>query len=148
MEDVRKFLDRDPYRFVMRVLMTKWKPMILSAIYFEGGTARYNQFKKGLPISEKVLTENLRELESDGLLVRKVYAEVPPRVEYTLTETGNSAVKLLFQIYSWGYNEMVSRGMEIDKRGAMYHGLMEPDEEIMKMPMQDYLEMLQSEETD
>ena len=140
-----KWLNRDPYRYVMRVFMTKWKPMILTAISFDHGTTRYTQFKKGLPISEKVLTENLRELEADGLINRTVYAEIPSRVEYTLTESGESVVQLLFQIYDWGYAEMERRGLPIDRRGAMFHGHIEPDPAIMQITMREYLELMDEE---
>lgn len=145
MENIEKWLGEDPYRFVMRIVMTKWKPMILTAIYFDNGATRYSQFYKGLPISEKVLTENLRELEEDGMIKRNVYPEIPPRVEYTLTNAGDSAVKLLFQIYDWGYAEMKRRGLEIDRRGAMFHGYLDPDPAIMNISMREYLKMLQKE---
>ena len=128
------------------MVKTKWKPPILSAIHFDHGATRYSQFYKGLPISEKVLTENLRELEEDGLIKRNVYPEIPPRVEYTLTPSGDNAVRLLFQIYDWGYQEMKRRGLEIDRRGAMFHGYLEPDPTIMNMSMREYLKLLQEEE--
>jgi DNA-binding HxlR family transcriptional regulator len=131
----------DPYHFVMRMFLTKWKPMILTAIYFDKGTTRYNKFTATLPIREKVLTENLRELEADGLIVREVFAEVPPRVEYHLSELGESVIPILFSLYDWGWKDMTRRGVKIDKRGQMYHGYLEPDEKIMSMPMKEYLSM-------
>lgn len=142
MDKTELWLGEDPYRFAMRMLMAKWKPMILSAIYFDNGATRFTKFSKGLPISEKVLTENLRELEADGLIQRNIYPEVPPRVEYTLTDSGRSAVNLLFSIYDWGYKEMERRGLEIDKRGAMYHGYQPQEAEIMDVPMRTYLKQL------
>lgn len=145
MDNIEFWLGEDPYRFVMRMFMTKWKPMILSAIYFDNGATRYTQFSKGLPISEKVLTENLRELEADEMIQRNIYPEIPPRVEYTLTDSGRSAVKLLFLIYDWGYKEMERRGLDIDKRGAMYHGYLPEDAEVMAIPMREYIKQLQKE---
>ena len=67
------------------------------------GTKRFGELKKSLgSISQKVLTANLRAMEESGLLTRKVYAEVPPRVEYTLTETGQSLKPILDSMYKWG----------------------------------------------
>jgi DNA-binding HxlR family transcriptional regulator len=131
----------DPYHHIMRVFMTKWKPLILTTIYFDKGTTRYREFTTNLPIREKVLTENLRELEADGLVSRKVYPEVPPRVEYHLTELGYSTIPLLFSLYDWAWNDMNRRGIKIDKRGQMYHGYLEPDDTIMSMPMKEYLSL-------
>lgn len=67
------------------------------------GTKRFGELKKSLgSISQNVLTANLRAMEESGLLTRKVYAEVPPRVEYTLTETGQSLKPILDSMYKWG----------------------------------------------
>ena len=73
------------------------------------GTKRFGELKKSIgSISQKVLTSNLRSMEEDGLLTRKVYAEVPPRVEYTLTELGKSLQPILLAMQQWGleYQEM------------------------------------------
>ena len=67
------------------------------------GTKRFGELKKSIgSISQKVLTSNLRSMEESGLLTRKVYAEVPPRVEYTLTETGYSLKPILDSMVEWG----------------------------------------------
>ena len=67
------------------------------------GTKRFGELKKSIgSISQKVLTSNLREMEADGLVNRKVYAEVPPRVEYTLTDTGYSLKPILDAMVEWG----------------------------------------------
>lgn len=67
------------------------------------GTKRFGELKKSIgSISQKVLTSNLRAMEEQGLVNRKVYAEVPPRVEYTLTETGHSLKPILNSMYKWG----------------------------------------------
>ena len=67
------------------------------------GTKRFGELKKSLTgISQKVLTANLRDMEANGLLTRKAYAEVPPRVEYTLTEIGESLKPILGAMFDWG----------------------------------------------
>ena len=136
--------DEDPYHFIMHVFMSKWKPFILTAIYFDNGSTRYNKFTATFPISNKVLTENLRELEADGLIEREFFPEIPPHVEYHLTPIGETVIPLLFQLYDWGWNEMNRRNIPIDKRGQMYHGYMKPDPEMMGAPKEEYLQMLQA----
>ena len=67
------------------------------------GTKRFGELKKSVGlITQKVLTQNLRDMEESGLLIRKVYAEVPPRVDYTLTETGYSLKPILDSMVEWG----------------------------------------------
>ena len=140
------FLDgEDPYRFVQRMFVSKWKPFLLTALYFDTDSTRYGRFSSVLPITDKVLTENLRELEADGLIMRVVYPEVPPRVEYRLTDVGKSTIPLLFSLYDWGWNEMRRRNMQIDRRGQMFHGYLEPDEEIMQMPIEKFIELVRRE---
>ena len=76
-----------PVEYTASLLGNKWKPLILRELL--EGTKRYNELtRKVVGISPKVLTENLRDLEEDGILTRKVYPEVPPRVEYSLTDKG------------------------------------------------------------
>lgn len=85
----------------MMLIGEKWKVLILCDLM--DGTRRFGQLKKSVgAISQKVLTQNLRAMEEDGLLTRKVYAEVPPRVEYTLTERGYSLRPILDAMYHWG----------------------------------------------
>lgn len=79
----------------------KWKVLILRDLM--PGTKRFGELKKSIGnVSQKVLTANLRSMEESGLLTRKVYAEVPPRVEYTLTETGYSLQPVLSSMVDWG----------------------------------------------
>ncbi|HOA06860.1 MAG TPA: helix-turn-helix domain-containing protein [Spirochaetota bacterium] len=79
----------------------KWKSMILWII--SGRTVRFNALRRELHgITQKMLTQQLRELEADGLLNRKVYAEVPPKVEYTLTEQAKNLLPVLEQLCEWG----------------------------------------------
>lgn len=79
----------------------KWKVIILRDLM--NGTMRFGELKKSIgSISQKVLTAQLRAMEESGLVHRKVYAEVPPRVEYTLTETGYSLKPILTAMENWG----------------------------------------------
>ena len=130
---VELFFKGDPYNFAIKAFCTRWKPILIMAIGFDEAT-RFNRFTKQLPISEKVLTENLRELEADGLITRTVYPEVPPRVEYKLTELGRSVCPILESIYRWGWKEMKRRGLPVDPIGEMWHGYRERDEEAMDSP--------------
>ncbi|AVK51210.1 MULTISPECIES: winged helix-turn-helix transcriptional regulator [Clostridium] len=79
----------------------KWKVLILRDLI--NGTKRFGELKKSInSISQKVLTQQLREMEEDGLVERTVYAEVPPRVEYSLTEDGISLKPVLNSMLAWG----------------------------------------------
>ena len=69
------------------------------------GVSRFGELKRGLKgISEKVLAQHLRELEKDGIIQRKVYAEVPPKVEYSLTASGKTLKPILDAMHDWGLN--------------------------------------------
>lgn len=90
-----------PVATTVELIGNKWKLLILRDLM--DGTKRFGQLKKSVgDISQKVLTQNLRAMEQDGLLTRKVYAEVPPRVEYSLTKTGASLHKTLNVMAQWG----------------------------------------------
>ena len=96
-----------PVEVTLMLISDRWKVLILRDLL--SGTKRFGELKKSIgSISQKVLTSNLRSMEEDGLLTRKVYAEVPPRVEYTLTELGESLRPILFAMQQWGleYQEM------------------------------------------
>ena len=96
-----------PVETTSMLIGDKWKVLILRDLL--SGTKRFGELKKSIgSISQKVLTSNLRSMEEDGLLTRKVYAEVPPRVEYTLTELGKSLQPILLAMQQWGleYQEM------------------------------------------
>ena len=81
----------------------KWKVLILREL--RGGTRRFGELKKSVTgISQKVLTANLRDMEENGLLTRKAFPEVPPRVEYTLTPLGKSMSPILDALAAWGQN--------------------------------------------
>jgi DNA-binding HxlR family transcriptional regulator len=80
----------------------KWKPIIVWHLGTKG-TKRFNELKKLLPnITQKMLTQQLRELENDGLVERKVYPQVPPKVEYSLTDLGESLMPILKSMCDWG----------------------------------------------
>ncbi len=80
----------------------KWKTVILWHLGVEG-TYRYNELRRLLPgVTHKVLTEQLKELEQDGLITRKQFDEIPPRVEYSMTEKGMTLMPLLQEMHHWG----------------------------------------------
>jgi DNA-binding HxlR family transcriptional regulator len=84
------------------VVSGKWKGLILWELEAHG-IRRFAALRRGLPgVSEKMLTQHLREMEEDGLVVRKVYAEVPPRVEYSLTDEGRALNAALAPLGLWG----------------------------------------------
>ncbi|KEQ23568.1 HxlR family transcriptional regulator [Paenibacillus tyrfis] len=88
----------------LAVIGGKWKLIILWHLGLEG-TKRFSELKKLIPhITQKMLTNQLRELEEDQLIFRKVYPVVPPRVEYSLTEHGESLMPVLKMMYNWGKN--------------------------------------------
>src|SRR5436190_10138260 len=79
----------------------KWKGVIL--FHLQGGTRRFGELRKRMPgITQRMLTKQLRALQEDRLVIRKVYAEVPPRVEYRLSETGESLRSVIDALKAWG----------------------------------------------
>lgn len=101
-----------PVETTLMLIGDKWKVLILRDLMME--TKRFGELKKSIGnISQKVLTAQLRDMEEKGLLIRTVYAEVPPRVEYTLTETGYSLKPILDAMSEWGeqYKEKVKLGL-------------------------------------
>lgn len=90
-----------PVETAARIIGSKWKLMVLRELV--NGTRRYNELRKGIPqISQKVLTENLKAMESDGIVIRTAYAEIPPRVEYSLSELGMSLKPIMDEMAVWG----------------------------------------------
>lgn len=90
-----------PVETALDVLAGKWKILILW--YLRRDTLRFNELQKMLPrVTQKMLIQKLRELEEDGIVNRKVYPVVPPKVEYSLTEYGESLKPILKQMYLWG----------------------------------------------
>jgi DNA-binding HxlR family transcriptional regulator len=88
------------------VIGGKWKPLVIYEL--KEGTLRFGQLlKKVQPrITQRMLTKELRELEKEGLVTRKVYLQVPPKVEYSLTKKGESLIPILDQLCEWGYEHM------------------------------------------
>ena len=90
-----------PVETTLMLIGDKWKVLILRELL--DGTKRFGELKKAIgSVSQKVLTAQLRDMEAKGLLTRTVYAEVPPRVEYTLTDTGYSLKPILDSMVAWG----------------------------------------------
>ena len=98
-----------PVTTTLSVIGGKWKPIILYVIGEE--TKRFSQIKKLIPIiSQKMLTQQLRELEQDGIIHRHVYPVVPPKVEYTLTEYGQTLMPIMKAMAAWGQRHKLSDG--------------------------------------
>lgn len=92
-----------PVETTLTLISDKWKVLILRDLLT--GTKRFGELRKSIgTVSQKVLTSQLRQMEESGLLTRKVYAEVPPRVEYTLTELGYSLRPIMDAMWAWGEN--------------------------------------------
>ena len=95
------------------VVSGKWKGLVLWELHTHG-TRRFGELRRGLPgVSEKMLTQHLRQMEEDGLVHRKVYAEVPPRVEYSLTQAGTSLNDALRPLGDWGRERLRREGLEV-----------------------------------
>ena len=92
-----------PVEMTLQLIGDKWKVLIIRDLLT--GTKRFSELMRSVSgITQKVLTSHLRNMEVDGLLTRKVYPEVPPKVEYTLTETGYSLKPILDSMVTWGTN--------------------------------------------
>jgi len=90
-----------PVEAALDVIGGKWKPLILWAL--GDNVLRFNELQKELPgVNAKMLTKQLRELEEDGVIKRTVYPEVPPRVEYSITEFGKTLIPILQALCTWG----------------------------------------------
>jgi DNA-binding HxlR family transcriptional regulator len=98
-----------PVEAAVDVFGGKWKALILW--WLQQRTWRFAELRRQIPgITEKMLTQQLRELEADGIVARRVYATVPPKVEYSLTEYGRSLKRALRALCDWGRNHMVRIG--------------------------------------
>ncbi len=104
-----KELPACPVETTLMLIGDKWKVLILRDLM--PGTKRFGELKKSIgSVSQKVLTAQLRDMEQNGLVHREVYAEVPPRVEYSLTELGRSLEPILDAMRNWGegYKSQIS----------------------------------------
>ena len=102
-ENEQRIIESCAMAYTVSIIDGRWKPAILWQLV--KGKLRYNELRKAIPAaSERILVLQLRELEQDGLIKRIVYAEVPPKVEYLLTEKGTSLKPLLKAMSDWGKN--------------------------------------------
>ena len=98
-----KVLPACPVETTLTLISDKWKVLIIRDLL--PGTKRFGELKKSIgSVSQKVLTSQLRQMEESGLLTMTVYPEVPPQVEYTLTELGQSLRPVLDALWNWGNN--------------------------------------------
>ena len=99
-----------PVKLTSSIIGGKWKPPLL--YHLEGRTRRFCELQRLIPgLTKKMLTQHLRELERDGIVHRKVYAEVPPRVEYSLTRHGESLKPILKLMSAWGNRHRARYGV-------------------------------------
>lgn len=110
----------NPYHYVRKCLLGKWKMTILNHIHHYGAI-RFNETRKTLPISEKVLAEQLRELADDGLVERIQYNTIPLKVEYVLTKQGEELMPALDILYIWSIRRMYELGIRIDPDAFVVH---------------------------
>ena len=97
----QRLIDACGMAATLKVIGGRWKPTILCRLV--AGTKRYNELKKSIEgISERMLVAQLRELEQEGIVRRVVYAEVPPRVEYEITDLGHTMTPMLRAMSDWG----------------------------------------------
>lgn len=103
-----KDLPNNPVEITLSMIDTRWKPLIIKELLT--GTKRFGELKKAVgTITQKVLTANLRDMEEKGLVEREVFQEMPPRVEYTLSDLGYSLAVVLDSMAEWGsaYKELL-----------------------------------------
>lgn len=101
-----------PVTATMKVLGGKWKAILINAIYHTS-PARFGELRRSVKgITQSMLTSQLRELEDDGIINRKIYAEIPPRVEYTLTEFGLTLSPIMQSMADWGYEYKMKKQKE------------------------------------
>lgn len=91
-----------PFGYTLSVIGGKWK-MVIMFVIVEKSVARYGEIKRAIPdITHKMLSAQLKELEHDGIILRKEYQQVPPKVEYSLSEKGKSLMPVLEEMCKWG----------------------------------------------
>ncbi len=105
-------LEKCPLNYAMSIIGGKWKMQIICALNNKG-TLRYNQLRRKMDkISNTVLAASLKELETEGLITRKVYMEVPIKVEYATTELCDRLMPILEELSDWGEELMAAKGLE------------------------------------
>lgn len=112
MQEIKE-LPACPVETTLMLIGDKWKVLILRDLM--PGTKRFGELKKSIGhVSQKVLTAQLRDMEASGLVHRQVYAEVPPRVEYSLTDLGKSLKPILDAMWNWGQNYQTQNAAPAD----------------------------------
>lgn len=102
-----------PIEAAIDVIGGKWKAQIYYALWY--GPLRFSELSRSLPnITQRMLTNQLRELEHDGIIDRKVYEQVPPRVEYSISEYGNTIKPILLDLYRWGYMHIAAKNLKYE----------------------------------
>ncbi|WP_054310674.1 helix-turn-helix domain-containing protein [Mesorhizobium sp. 1M-11] len=98
-----------PVEGTLELIGGKWKGVILYHL-IQQDTLRFNELRRKMHVTQRMLTNQLRELEASGLIDRKVYAEVPPRVEYSLTDRGRSLEPIILALKRWGDDNILAMG--------------------------------------
>jgi DNA-binding HxlR family transcriptional regulator len=108
--------DRCPVRTAIAVLAGKWKPLIV--YYLRTGTKRFSEMRRLIPeVSQQVLTQQLRELEEDGIVTRAIYPVIPPKVEYALSPIGDRLGPIVDLLARWG-EEILAKEDPVTSRAA------------------------------
>jgi DNA-binding HxlR family transcriptional regulator len=105
-------LTKCPVTLTNLIIGGKWKPVIIHNV--SRGINRFGEMQRAMPgVSKKMLTQELRDLERNGILNRKIFAQIPPRVEYSLTDRGLAALPILQSMAEWGFAYAKNLGFEI-----------------------------------
>ena len=121
-EQLNSIIEICPVRNVVARFGNKWALLVI-LVLSENEPIRYNELGRKIPdISSRVLSNTLRILEADGLVDRRFYQEVPPRVEYSLTDTGRSLVPIIIKLTEWAQNNMKTIIEHRNKQSAMAGG--------------------------
>lgn len=106
---MKQCTDPSPVNVTLKVIGGKWKPLVLWHLH--DGSKRFHELEKRLTgVTQKMLTQQLRQLEADGLILRTVFPEVPPHVEYSMTEHGRSLEPVLMAMAEWGHSHTSHQG--------------------------------------
>ena len=121
-EQLNSIIEICPVRNVVARFGNKWALLVI-LVLSENEPIRYNELGRKIPdISSRVLSNTLRILEADGLVDRRIYQEVPPRVEYSLTDTGRSLVPIIIKLTEWAQNNMKTIIEHRNKQSALAGG--------------------------